>query len=345
MSVMPDGPIPARILICGEAPGADEEREGTPFVGVSGQELNRMLSEAGIMRSECFVTNICRIRPPNNDIGAFVALKKKDISSAHLPLRDKMVMPCVMEGYKMLLSEIDIVKPNVIITLGNLSMWALTGKWGISKQRGSLLLHEESKTKVIPTLHPAFILRQWSDRVLVVSDIRRAKTHSTSREYKFPEYNFIIRPSFEKAVSTLEWLIAEVEAKRIEWIDFDLETKNSHIDCAGFSWSRIDAICIPFMSALNKEGYWSQEEEAAIVYLIYRLLTHHLVKIRGQNLLYDSQYSFRHWHFTPRVKQDIMLSHHVCFAGLKKALDFQASLYCEHFIQWKPEKSAWKEGG
>ena len=68
MEVQGYGPIPARAMIVGEAPGVDEEREGQPFVGVSGRELDRMLSEAGLPRGACFVTNVCRVRPPRNSL-------------------------------------------------------------------------------------------------------------------------------------------------------------------------------------------------------------------------------------------------------------------------------------
>lgn len=146
--VPPSGPIPAKILLCGEAPGEQEEREGTPFVGASGQELNRMLSEVGIMRSECFVTNLVRIRPPNNDIGAFIAMKKRDITTAHIPLRDKMVLPLVKEGFSLLISEIELVQPKVIIAFGNASTWALTGNWGVTKWRGSILEVDTDKLRI-----------------------------------------------------------------------------------------------------------------------------------------------------------------------------------------------------
>jgi len=77
MRVKGEGPIPARIMLVGEAPGEQEERSGTPFCGSSGQELNRMLHEVGIMRSECYVTNVCKLRPPDNQISAWVATTKK----------------------------------------------------------------------------------------------------------------------------------------------------------------------------------------------------------------------------------------------------------------------------
>ena len=73
------GPAQARIMIIGEAPGVEEERQLKPFVGLSGQELGRMLSEAGIVRSECYLTNACKYRPPGNDIEEFIHSKRTNI--------------------------------------------------------------------------------------------------------------------------------------------------------------------------------------------------------------------------------------------------------------------------
>ena len=139
MIIRPDGPIPAKVMLVGEAPGHEEEARGSPFVGASGQELNRMLHEAGIMRSECFVTNVCRVRPEGNRIENFIAMRKKDITPFHILLRDKYVLKPIVEGYKLLVIELETVQPNVIIAFGNVAFWALTGYWGIKKWRGSML--------------------------------------------------------------------------------------------------------------------------------------------------------------------------------------------------------------
>jgi len=126
-------------MLVAEAPGDQEVLKGIPFMGAGGAELDRMLQEAGLFRGHCFLTSVCRVRPPGNKIEAFVALKKKDITAAHVRLRDKFVLPVVMEGFKLLIQEIELCQPQVIIPFGNLAMWALTGKWGITSWRGSLL--------------------------------------------------------------------------------------------------------------------------------------------------------------------------------------------------------------
>jgi uracil-DNA glycosylase family 4 len=326
-------------MIVGEAPGWEEEAAGEPFVGASGKELNRMLHEAGISRSECFTTNVCRERPPANDINHFIAKAKKDITHEHTQLRNKWVKRPILEGYDLLQKEIRMVSPNIIITLGNTPLWALTGLWGITKWRGSMLRSDIAGTRILPTYHPAAILRQWDWRAIAVHDLRRAAKYR-DLDYPVPKWNFIVRPSFTAAVSTLRDLLDRAASGPLE-LSFDLETRSGHIACAGISWSLNDAISIPFMCVENQEGYWREDEEAEIVYLLYQVLTHPNVQVVGQNLLYDSQYTYRHWCFVPRVKQDTMISHHVAFAGLPKRLDFQASMYCNQYVYWKDDGKEW----
>lgn len=348
IQVRPDGPIPAKIMIVGEAPGAEEEARGVPFCGASGMELNKMLHEVGITRSECFVTNVARERPYNNDIGNFIAFKKKDITNDHTKVRDRYVRLPIKGGLALLAQEIKMVQPSIIIALGNTPLWALTGIWGITKWRGSMLYSDSTFgapiTKVIPTYHPAAVLRQWDWRAITLNDLRRAARFRNGEPYPDPKWNFTIRPSFRAVCEVLDALCKTADSTRTR-ISFDLETRAGHIACAGISWNLQDAICIPFMCVENQEGYWSEEEEAVIVFNLYKLLTHKNVDVIGQNLLYDSQYTYRRWHFLPRIYQDTMISHHVCFAGLPKRLDFQASMYCDYYKQWKPDKAVWKEGG
>jgi uracil-DNA glycosylase family 4 len=328
-----DGNPNANIMLIGEAWGEEEERVGRPFVGRSGEELNRMLHEVGIMRSETYATNLINERPPYNDLTAWIAAKKKDITSQHVILRDKYVLPKVRAGYESLMKEIGLVRPNVIVALGNHAMWALTGQWGIMKWRGSQLTSDNG-FKVIPTIHPAAILREYSYRPVVLNDLRRAgKERNDSHYTNIPSWDFTVRPSYHKVISVLEALTHRAEDEGHLWVEFDLETSPVHITCAGISWSKTEALCIPFTCASGH--YWSEEEEGAVVFALYKFLTNPKVWVRGQNLLYDCQHTYRWWHFVPNVKQDTMISHHVLFAGMKKSLDFQASLYCDHYEFWK----------
>ena len=194
------------------------------------------------------------------------------------------------------------------------------------------------QVKCIPTIHPAAILREWSNRAIVLSDLRRAKRHMVyAGPYdNKPSWHFQVRPSFEAVAGVLRELSSQATLQET-WIDFDIETRNGHIDCIGLSWSRTEGICIPFMAAGRPEGYWSLDEETQIVYRLSRLLTDPNVRVRWQNGLYDAQYVFRHWHFIPRGAQDTMISQHSVFAALPKGLSFLASMFADWYYYWKDE--------
>lgn len=346
--IRPSGPAPARIMIVGEAPGDEEIRQGEPFVGASGRELSKMLSEAGIMRSQCFITNVVRIKPPGSDIGSFVALEKKHVTPQHALIRDKMCLPPVWEGISMLEREIEMVRPHVIIALGNLAMWALTGKWAVGTWRASTMLCDlalslDYKPKVIPTFSPNSIYRNWSWRQIMVADLRRCARASHTRELAPTDYKFIIRPSYSTALQYLTSLQAMVN-KAPTTLSVDIETRAGHIACIGIAWNRKEAICIPLMSAKGiGNSYWSEPEEVVIQYLLYQLLTHKNAEVIGQNFSYDAQYFLRHMHYVPRLVRDTMISQHVCFSQMEKSLAFLSSMYCENHLYWKDDGKTWDE--
>ena len=345
MQIRPTGPCPAKIMIVGEAPGEREVAEGQPFVGFSGQEMSKMLQEAGIMRSECFITNVVRIRPPGNDINAFIAQRKSDISAQHIMMRDKFVLPAVRDGFELLKREIEMCQPNVIIAFGNVALWALTGQWGITSWRGSVMecdleLALDYKPKVVPAYHPASILRQWSWRQIAIHDLRRAASQSKFREVIRPDYKFVIRPDYSTVLTILHQLYQQV-CERPGKIAVDIETRAGHTACVGLAWSATEALCIPLMCVERKDGYWPLEQEAAISFALYQLLTHPNCEVIGQNFSYDAQYFWRHMHFLPRLKRDTMLTQHTLFSNLQKGLDFLSSMYCEHHLYWKDEGKEW----
>jgi DNA polymerase len=342
MEIRGDGPIPSRIMLVGEAPSEQEERAGVAFAGAAGQELNRMLHEVGIMRSECYVTSVVRVRPPDGLLSNFIPAKKKDVTATHTLLHDRHVSKEVVRGYHQLMAEIEMVQPNIIVAFGNLAMWALTGHWGVGKWRGSQLLGTVTKVKVIPTLHPSAIFKDWTQRAVVLNDLRRVKRHMGTKEYEnTPAWKFAVRPTFTQTIGTLEALTSDCDQHADPvWLDFDIETRGRghvYVDCIGISWSREDAICIPFMTHSNKAGYWSEAEEVEVVWRLYKLLTHKNVRVRWHNGLFDAQIVHYNWHFVPRGGQDTMISQHSLFAALPKALYFVASMYTDWYVYWKDE--------
>lgn len=132
-----DGAVPARLAIYGEAPGENEDMEGQPFIGRSGQLLDRELKAVGIDRRESFVSNVVKCRPPGNDTPGL-----KEIKACH-PYAE---------------AELAAVQPEVVLLLGNSALRGMTGKSGIMKQRGSAITGKDGRI-YLPTMHPAAVLR------------------------------------------------------------------------------------------------------------------------------------------------------------------------------------------
>lgn len=343
VKVPPQGPIPARILIVGEAPGANEVRSLVPFVGASGQELDRMLHEANILRTECFITNVCKYQPPGNDMSKWLFKQKTLGQKLRYSNRFGLYMaPEIVEGLIELQKEIAEVKPNVIIALGATALWALTGETAITSWRGSLVqsLSEFGNRKVIPTYHPAAILRMWEWRHIAVHDLRRAERESHNPFRVLPKYNFILRPSFMTAKGFFDAIEAKLRNGPIK-LAVDIETRLGHIACIGFATSKTDAMCLPLMCVEDELGYWSEAEELYFIQKMGYILSHRNAQIIGQNYLYDAQYIVRHWGIWSHVYMDTMIAHHTCWPGTPKGLDFLSSLYCENHIYWKDEGKNW----
>lgn len=351
MSLLPYGPSSARILIVADVVSYRDLQSNTIL---NDREFDKMLAEAGGSRQECYTTALVRDICKGQDFDNFVAGAKKDITHHHVPLHDKMVLASLLPHLAQLEATIDLIKPKIILALGNGPLFALTGKWGIKSWRSSLLPYTSPKghsCHVIPTFTPGYIQSVWKDRNTVVHDLRKVFTLGRSAEpIVEPSYNFIIEPSFSTATSTLSRLLLEASASSEPLkLSVDIETRGGHIACTGIAWSTLDAICIPHLRAVStlmpdwqaRINYWREEEEAFLVHMLYRLLTHPNVEVIGQNFIYDAQYFFRWFHFIPRFARDTMIAQHVLFNSMPKSLDYLSSLHCSHHVYWKDDSKNW----
>ncbi len=175
------GSITPQLMIIGEAPGKYEDEQGIPFVGPTGQMLNDYLFKAGIRRSDCYITNVIKYRPPYND------LKK-------LHLIDVDINKSIEELWR---NEIDKLHPNCILAVCDLALQAVVGVSGILNYRGSILTAKNGITKCIPTIHPAALFTHgvendtsgglsWVYNKLIQADINRAAEESLTSEIILP---------------------------------------------------------------------------------------------------------------------------------------------------------------
>jgi uracil-DNA glycosylase len=141
-------------MIIGEAPGAEEDARGEPFVGRAGQLLNAMLQAIGLQRQQVYIANILKCRPPNN----------RD------PLPEE-----VQQCWPYLKRQIELIGPKVILAVGRIAAQnILMSEETIGRLRGKIHMHAESGVPVVATYHPAYLLRKPADKRKAWEDLQLA---------------------------------------------------------------------------------------------------------------------------------------------------------------------------
>ena len=155
--VFSDGNPKSKIMLIGEAPGANEDKEGLPFVGRAGALLDKMLAAIDLDRKKVYISNIINYRPPNNRRPTDEEIKR------FLPFITK---------------HIEIINPKILVLLGSTAMNALIGnEVVISKMRGKWIEKKfgNCKTSVIITFHPAFLMRQPAQKKMAWIDLKMVR--------------------------------------------------------------------------------------------------------------------------------------------------------------------------
>jgi len=152
--VMGDGNINADIVLIGEAPGKQEDLSGLPFMGAAGKFLNEMLASVGIDRNDVYITNIVKYRPPNN----------RD----PLPEEKSAFWPYLVR-------QLDVIKPEIVVTLGRHSMEYFLPEQKISAIHGQpkRIKFGEGKLIIVPLYHPAAALYNGSMRTTLIEDFKK----------------------------------------------------------------------------------------------------------------------------------------------------------------------------
>jgi DNA polymerase len=318
------GNLKSPLWLIGEAPGAREEELLIPFIGPSGQELSRMLQVAGEFLDSVYRDNVVPVRPPNN--------KLQDLG---IPIEN---------FYEPLALKIEKFRPNVIVALGEHALRALCGEMGIAKFRGSIL---ESTLvpgiKVIPTYHPAYVLREYTVRNIVIFDLKRALRESKFQETKRPARNLVIKPSFPSAIDELLML------KERPILSIDIETRGNRIACIALSHDPSYAISIP-LEKKDYSSFYTLDEEMEIWLLLSDILTNEKIEKVIQNVSFDGSFIYFH-HIPLRGKiWDTMWMHNLLWPEFPHSLAFMTSIYTsepyykddgKHWEKWMGEESFW----
>lgn len=319
------GPSDAQIMFVGEAWGRYEEMEGKPFVGPAGRRLNELLLKSGIDPDGAYYTNIVNARPPSNDLGAWIP---EGIPSDQ-----------VLDGIDSLLEEIESIKPNVIVPLGNWPLWVFyprevkkqkDGKWsptGILDYRGYILESRKLArgSKVIPTVHPSYLLQGGAhDAPLAILDLKRVKEQA-----KFPEVRrrprlAIVDPDSDQRESLRTRLLEEGR-----YLVVDIEYIGSNLLCIGFAVSPEWAVSIRTDSA--EDLAWCQA------------LIESGRPLAAQNGMFDLGILDWHYHIDAfhHLQFDTMVGAYNINIEYKKDLGFLGGLYTDIWPWW--DKIDWNK--
>lgn len=301
----------AKLMVIGEAPGEVEDETGIPFApnAPSGSTLDKVLLACGSSRDEVWITNVVKHRPPDNDLD-----------------RLSEIGHSIEEYIPELNREIQEIRPNVILAVGNLALKYTAGKDKITLWRGSILpCTVIPNCKVVPAIHPANFLTErvpfWHSKVFKF-DVKRAIDESVDSELRIPN------PHIQICKSSLQLYNYIEQYKDKPYFACDIETFGSIPVCVGIAFTKDSAMSIPLLR-VNAEVEIGDHDLNEIWLILNRLFQ--TKKVIGQNFKFDHQKLLAPCGFDVRhVYADTMFLAHTIHPELPKKLEFLTSIYTRH---------------
>jgi uracil-DNA glycosylase len=365
------------ILLLAEARGEAEARHSSTLIGPSGIELIRMMAEAEMItlteadhsrinayyatqdnhhiiriwdaHPEVHRTNVFNIHPPGNHMGHFLGAKlnaipgypicKLTLDKRHPKPDGNFIRAEFAPELERLGDELLNHNPNIIVCLGNVALWALTGHTGIGKIRGTTLVSSLTVAgfKLLPTYHPAAILRAWDNRPVLIADLMKAKRESAFPEIRRPEREIWVEPT----IADIEEFIDQ-HVRGCDLLSVDIETSGDRVTCIGFGPSPNLALVVPFDDERATRGsYWADPADEHHAWRLVRsILEDPSIPKLFQNGAYDIVFLWRSMSIrTFGAVHDTMLMHHAMQPEALKSLGFLGSVYSDE-ASWKDMRKA-----
>jgi DNA polymerase len=279
----------SKLWFIGEAPGAEEEIKGEPFIGPAGQLLREASLRNGIDFSSCYVTNLCHYRPDNNVFDLLVGSSQ------------------LIAGMQEIFNLLKTHKPNLIVLLGNQPLkYLLPPKEHITNWRGSIL--DLNGVKCIPTLHPAGLLHNEDPRLYAIfdADMKRIAHDSQFPELNTPELTIHIDPGLE--------CLDILASSPILSCDIETVKATTSIICVGFGISETEAYVLPYDSPNTRT-------------ILHTILPNPNIKKIFHMGIYDSTVLSLNDFGVEGYTDDTIIMSHILDPEMPRDLDFLTSIY------------------
>lgn len=360
MSMAPSPPI----IFVGEAQGANEAKIGRGFVGTTGAELLKMLHDASVItftpedraaisrfyrtgdpwalneiwscHPEITRTNVFNQHPPANRLEHFTGTKPEGIKGFPALIKSGYVRKEFQHELDRLGDELISIDPNLVVALGNTALWALAGRTGVTKLRGTTCLstHTVANYKLLTTYHPSAVCRQWELRPTTVADLMKINKEKEYPDVRRPRCEVWIEPTLEDIETFIERYV-----RGCSILSVDIETAGNRVTCIGFAPRRDLAIVIPLDDERSEDrSYWkSKDDERRCWGIVRSLLEDKTIPKVMQNSSYDVSFLWRAYGIrTFGLIHDTLLLHHALQPESLKSLGYMGSLYTD-WHAWKTE--------
>lgn len=339
-------PVPARwpanalALVVGEAPGGEEVEKGEPFVGRSGIELSNGLKAVGASRSQVALTNAIACRPPENRLDRILDRLRR--TNVKREAAGKPRIPTPMECCRPRLVR-EIERLPKVVAVGKIALQTIVGgNAKIMDARGGPLTVGIGSTPVqlLPTLHPAFVMRSKRWRGAFRADLGRAfRWFSTGLDWREPQVLYRPPPdelrAFLEAISTAPYSCYDVETEPAFSEQEHFDPNHDRLRCIGIGTADGRAAVVPFRSVAGGPPLYSTEEQPAIARLIQEYLSSpRWPKVSWNGRVYDTPV-IEHWlKVTPFPQLDALGLHRLAEPELPHGLGYSGSIHTD-VDKWK----------
>lgn len=311
---MPDR-LPVRISFVGEAPSSEEIIKREPLVGPSGRVFNGMLRTANLDREVFHITNVFDTQIPGED-------DRERETNRRAWMKDEVR---VKENFDRLAEEIGRAGPNVIVPLGNTALWAFAEHESIMHFRGAVTPASRivAGHKLIPTLHPQAVQRNWAMMAMVVGDLAKAWDESKYPDIRYPKVELLVEPTLDDIRAFAKECIAS------EKLSVDIETGWGQITSIAFAPTASRAMSVPFVDLRKpNKSYWSTAEQEYKAWMIVKEILEAPNPKLGQSFMYDYFWLLKQRGIAVRnYRSDTRLRHKVLYPGWPADLATMGGMY------------------